>query len=101
MVFLFVFPLLGGVLPALLIGRIKQLRFPGPAAFCLFRCGIATLTAGSCVAGIFAIYGSSSDWQPLYWIFGSVLTGIGIALYLYSCPQSGSDREQNNRGLTQ
>lgn len=82
MVYLFMFPLLGGVLPFSCIGLIKPLRFPLSAAKRLYNSGVASLTVGSCVRGVLDIYGTSSDYVLVYWILGALMMGLGLALYL-------------------
>lgn len=84
MIYLFLFPLLGGVLPYGAIGLINKLHLPGriPASF--FNSGIATLTVGSCFKGVLDIYGTTSDYMPVYWFAGVALTVLGIVIYVLS-----------------
>lgn len=84
MIYLFLFPLLGGVLPFGALGLINQLHFPGHISMHLYHSGIATLTVGSCFAGVLEIYGTSSGYMPVYWITGAALTVLGTAIYLFS-----------------
>lgn len=80
------FPLLGGVLPLLILHKLK---FPEPYAPVrgAYNAGIATLTVGSCLTGVFEIYGSVSPLTSVYWYVGGILMLIGAGLYffLYSC----------------
>lgn len=84
MVFLFMFPLIGGAVPYAALGFIKQLRCPEIPARRIYNCGVATLTVGSCFAGVLEIYGTTSVYLKYYWIAGIALISIGIALYALS-----------------
>ncbi len=84
MICLFLFPLLGGVLPYALLGLVNNLRFPSRASMNLYNFGIATLTVGSCLKGVLDIYGTTSDYMPVYWIAGAVLIALGIVVYILS-----------------
>ncbi|MPM91163.1 hypothetical protein SDC9_138290 [bioreactor metagenome] len=84
MVYLFLFPLIGGVLPYAGIGFINKLCFPGRVALNLYNSGIATLTVGGCFKGVLEIYGTTSDYILFYWIAGIALTISGVAIYIFS-----------------
>ena len=51
MVFAFLFPLLGGVLPCSLLLRADRGPRPGPVSRCLYASAIASFTAGSLFGG--------------------------------------------------
>lgn len=89
MVYLFLFPLLGGVLPFGLIWHAGGRGMPGIRAGRLYHCGLATLTVGSCVSGILAIYGTTSDYVRVYWYAGAALIAAGLAAYLYTLRWDG------------
>lgn len=75
MTFLFVIPLLGGALPAL-IARIAGIR---PAPLRARQAGalaIACLTLGSCLRGVFDIAGTSS---ALLWAYPAAAAAFAIA----------------------
>ena len=74
MLYAFVFPLVLGVLPLLLL---TMLRAP-----------IATLTVGSIVSGTLEIYGTTNPLTLVYWIAGGALTVLGAAVYLISLSES-------------
>jgi len=82
MVYLFAFPLIGGVLPYAVLGFLRRAACPPLTLARVYNSGIAALTAGSCVQGILDIYGTSSVYIPVYWILGGVLVLIPLALYL-------------------
>ena len=81
MLYAFVFPLVLGVLPLLLIG---MLRAPYPSRFTrsVWHAGIAALTVGSLVSGALAIYGTDNPLTLVYWILGGALAALGTAGYL-------------------
>ena len=83
MLYGFAFPLLGGVLPALLLAR-KGKRMPPDASLLLWHFGISALTVGSLFSGALAIYGTSSALTPIYWLMGGVclLFSLLTALFL-------------------
>jgi hypothetical protein len=84
MVWLFLFPLVGGAIPFALIARLNKLHYPGKLSINLFHSGIATLTVGSCLKGILEIYGTSSDYMVVYWIAGTSLVVAGVVAYLFT-----------------
>ena len=87
MLYAFVFPLVLGVTPLLLIA---MLRAPYPCRFArsVSHAGIATLTVGSLVSGALEIYGTSNPLTLVYWIAGGMLAALGAAVYLVSLLRS-------------
>lgn len=83
MVFLFLFPLLGGVLPFVLLPLIHGARYPAPAARTAWQSGVVTLTVGSGLHGIFDIYGTTAPLVTVYWAAGAALSVAGLLLYLW------------------
>lgn len=81
MVYLFLFPLLGGALPHLAILFFRA-RAPRRLSENLYNSGVATLTVGSCLRGIFEIYGTSSPYVAAYWWAGAALLMLGAGAYL-------------------
>lgn len=74
MIFLFLYPLIGGWLPLMML-RLSQFAYPKRLEFNLYQSGIAVLTIGSCLKGIFEIYGTSSEYVIVYqWTGGIFLT---------------------------
>jgi len=81
MVYLFLFPLVGGVLPYGALWLTGGRYYPGGFATGLYNCGIATLTVGSCMQGVLEIYGTTSIYMPVYWIAGCALTFAGLLAF--------------------
>lgn len=81
MVYLFVFPFLGGVLPYTILGLIPGAPCATDAASRVYNSGIAALAAGSCIRGVLDIYGTSSVYLPVYWLSGVLLIIAGLELY--------------------
>ena len=82
MTFMFVFPLFGMISSLIIYKNINIKIIPKDITKKLFRCGIATLTIGSCVRGIFDIYGTSVNLIILYWIFGTALLIISLITWI-------------------
>ena len=74
------FPLLLGSLPALVLRGAG--RFPSNAVRRLLSAGVATLALGSCMTGVFEIYGSPSPLTWVYWCAGAALLLLSGAAYL-------------------
>jgi hypothetical protein len=78
MVYAFLFPLAGGVLPlrsCCVRGGGSRLRQQGCGT-----AGIATFTAGCLFCGILEIYGTTNRLSGIYWIAGTVLLAAGVLL---------------------
>lgn len=75
---MFLFPLLLGALPFLLLWRLPSVRYPGTMARYAYHSGLAALTLGSCLTGIFEIYGSAAPLVKVYWVVGGILLGFGV-----------------------
>ncbi len=80
MTFAFAYPLLGGALVYLLLGAAA--RPPGRLAVNAYNSGLAALTVGSLLRGIFEIAGTASPYQPVFTIAGILLTAVGAISYL-------------------
>ncbi len=83
MLYAFLFPLVGGALPALWLAKIGK-PLPAGIALQLWHFGISALTVGSLFSGALAIYGTSSALTPIYWLMGGVclLFSLLTALFL-------------------
>lgn len=83
MIYLFLFPLIGGVLPYTVLGLTPHSRVPSAVSSRLFNSGVAALTVGSCVKGVLEIYGTSSVYLEFYWAAGILLIVTGLAAFLF------------------
>jgi len=82
---MFVIPLVLGVLPSAILSK-KRLTPPAGIRH-IWNAGIATLTAGSFMAGVFEIYGTASALTMVYPVAGAVLLAAAAAAWL---AESGS-----------
>ena len=78
MIYAFVFPLAGGVLPFLMMAVLQIKRYPDVWFRNLYHSGIATLTAGSIVRGVLEIYGTTNSLTRFYWWAGAILITAAI-----------------------
>ena len=78
MLYAFVFPLVGGVLPFSVMNISRWKRYPHALARNLYHSGIATLSIGSIVQGVLEIYGTTNTLTEWYWSIGSVLIVLSI-----------------------
>ena len=82
MIYAFVIPLAGGALPFLAIAMGRAKRYPGKIFRSLYHAGIATLTVGSIMSGVLAIYGTTNNLLGAYWIIGGLLiTGALLTIF--------------------
>ena len=77
----FLVPLVLGALPNFLIW-LAGAKAPRPAAEVLYACGVATLTVGSLLNGVLAIYGTTNTLIRLYPLIGGLLAFLGAILYI-------------------
>lgn len=83
MVLMPLWPLLGG---ALLFWVLALLRVhPTQVTRCLYHAGLITFTVGSCVTGVFEIYGSVPTVVRYYWWAGACLTTAALADFIWCC----------------
>ena len=82
LIFAFLIPLFGGVLPYSLLSGSQRSKKPGILAQCLYNSGLATLTAGSIFHGILEIYGTTSHLSIVYWTIGFSLSILGLIAYV-------------------
>lgn len=85
MIWMFLWPLLGGAIPFGILARCRRLPKPPRRSRCLYHSGIATLTVGSCMTGIFEIYGTTSGYVAVYWVAGFALAIAGLLCYAWTC----------------
>jgi hypothetical protein len=82
MTFMFAYPLMLGAFAYLLVGAMPKARLPGRFVINTYNSGIATLTAGSMLRGIFDIAGTSSPYQLFFMIVGAMMVFIGAVCYV-------------------
>lgn len=75
---MFLFPLLGGFLPSVLLGITKKSGLVSRLSFNLWNSGIATFVFGCLVRGIINISGRFTEYDRCYWIVGSLLLAAAI-----------------------
>lgn len=87
MTFMFLYPLIGGAgMYALML--VLPLRSFGRLSFNAYNSGIATLTVGSLLAGVFEIAGTSSAYQPVFTVVGVALIATAFVLWFIEAHRS-------------
>ena len=81
MIYAFLIPLAGGVLPFLLAAAGLLRRCPGPLSRRFYRSGLITLTLGCILQGVLEIYGTTNVLVRVYWIAGAVLVSLSLFLF--------------------
>ena len=81
MIFMFLYPLLGGSLVYLILSKWNRLDYPSKMTYNLYNSGIASFTVGSSLKGVLDIYGTTTEYTFLYFLMGGILCGIGIVSY--------------------
>ena len=79
MIYAFAFPLGGGALP-FAVCALTGAKYPSAIAGNLYHTGIVTLTVGSIIQGILAIYGTTNALSRIYWIAGAGFVMAGVAV---------------------
>lgn len=80
MLYAFMFPLVGGVLPffGLAFGKFP---LSDRISRNLYHSGVATLTVGSLFKGVLEIYGTTNGLVLAYWIIGGIFCLSGLFCY--------------------
>ena len=80
MTYMFLFPLIlgSGVYGLVLI--LPQMKGVSRLPFNLYNSGIATLTVGSLLKGIFEIAGTSSPYVVVYWLVGTTMIVFSVLI---------------------
>lgn len=81
MVYAFAFPLVLGALPFLWLS-LRRRPLPCPRCCRFHHAAVATLTFGSVMEGVLAIYGTTNRLTLAYWIVGIALLLLAQALRL-------------------
>jgi len=92
MIFLYMIPLLTGVLPYAAVGLIKILPCPSQTSQKVYNCGVATLALGCCIKGVLEIYGTSSIYIKFYWIAGIAAMAAGFILFLVNAFHNAKEK---------
>lgn len=82
MLYAFVFPLAGGVLPFFGMA-FSRMPIPNRVAQNLYHSGIAALTTGFLVEGALEIYGTTNRLMSVYWVLGILFILTAILAYLF------------------
>lgn len=81
MTYLFLFPLLLGVLPSIILLAVKY--HPLPLAGNLYHTGVAALIVSACLRGVFEIAKISSDHRIWLSAAGIALIAAGVAVSVF------------------
>ena len=81
MTFLFLWPLVLGFIPSLLLQLIPRMRRQKRISANLYHPGVAAVTVSSLLRGIFEIAGTASDYQEWLMIAGGILWVCGLIAY--------------------
>ena len=71
MLYAFAVPLLGGLLPAMILIK-HRIKLPPGRSVLLWNFGISALTVGCLFQGALEIYGTTSRLTFVYWLIGGV-----------------------------
>lgn len=82
MTYLFLWPLLLGLVPGLLFWCIPHIRRQGRISANLYHSGVAAVTVSSLLRGIFEIAGTASEYQEWLMMAGGVMLFVGVGAYL-------------------
>ena len=93
MLYAFLFPLLGGLLPALAFAK-KESSLPLTNRMQLWHFGISALTVGSFFSGALEIYGTSSHLTVVYWIAGGICLLLSLLSVLFVSKKSREPSKQ-------
>ena len=83
MTYLFLWPLLLGLVPGLLFWCIPRIRRQGRISANLYHSGVAAVTVSSLLRGIFEIAGTGSKYQEWLMIAGGVMLLAGVWAYMF------------------
>lgn len=99
MLYVFVFPLVGGVIPFFGIA-FSGMPVPNRVSRNLYHSGIAALTTGSLLEGALEIYGTTNRLVSVYWILGILFVLAAVFIYcLFQEKTKYSKMENDNLDL--
>lgn len=91
MLFGFLFPMILGLAPYLVLFITKTQKGPDTIASYLYNSGVATVSVGSYFKGMLDIYGTTRDvYVIIYFVVGGVLLLSGLCLYIISLKKSSA-----------
>ena len=79
MIFMFVFPLVMGFIPSLILSIMKWGTLPR-----LWNDGVLVITAGSLLTGVLEIYGTDSYYTPWFFYSGMFLLFLGVLQIIFT-----------------
>ncbi len=82
MTFMFLFPLIFGVLGAIFCIKFKKSKRQHFLATHFYHTGVVTLVLGSMLGGIFEIAGTASLYQTVLMIVGTFMVLCGVLCYI-------------------
>lgn len=82
MIYAFLFPLIGGALPFLVMARFDIRKIPDSFCRTIYHAAIATLTTGSLLNGVLEIYGTTNHLSVYYWYAGILLAVIAVVMHV-------------------
>lgn len=85
MIYFFLWPLIGGVVPFSILLKFNQLTYPNDWCRLFYHSSIATLTIGSCMKGVLEIYGTSSKLLTVYDWVGLCIFCVAWLSYAIQC----------------
>lgn len=95
MLYAFVFPLVGGVLP--FFGMVfSSMPIPNRASQNLYHSGIASLTTGFLFEGALEIYGTTNRLVLVYWILGILFILMAIFIYCLFLGKTKCSKMEND-----
>ena len=90
MLYAFLFPLVGGALPALWLTKCEK-PLPAGAAQQLWHFGISALTVGSLFSGALQIYGTTSRLTVVYWLAGGACMLLALLTGMFLPAEKGEE----------
>ena len=97
MQFAWIWVLIFGFIPHLLLLVLPIKRIPGLLTGCCFNLGVALLTAGSIYKGVVDIYGTTrNEMFSAYMIIAGIFFGVAIGLYSFGLSYFDNSNKENN-----
>jgi len=95
MIYAFGFTLAGGVLPSLVLLGFKEPKLPNTFSRYFYHSAIAALTVGSIFKGVLDIYGTTSRFQPAYFVAGALFLILAfICVFIKEKTEDNENKEK-------